>query len=227
MSRVSERRESRSSQRRNRGICHWVSSPSRPGVSTVSVLSTPSMRDRFLMRRVTSSSPNWQAATVITHRLLEGRDLIALDRSATVRLEAKRERLTALFLEARSMLASLGGLEQILRTIIEGDGNGVVYPVERLRLVATPAWLAQARCSPDRSTLHACIGLQSIDRRGRQFAASHSCLHQGAGDQSASLGATSTVGSGSDCRGDRSRDRRSRPDRPLYDVVFRDLTPYA
>jgi hypothetical protein len=76
-------------------------------------------------------------------RLLEGRDLVALDRSAAVGLEAKRERLAALHLEARSMLLSLGRLELLLTRIAEGDGNGVVYPIERLRLVATQGWLAQ------------------------------------------------------------------------------------
>lgn len=76
-------------------------------------------------------------------RLLEGRDLVALDRSATVRSEGTRERLQALLLESRSIVAALDKLIPYLTEIVNGDGNGVVYPPIRLRLVAVESWLAQ------------------------------------------------------------------------------------
>jgi hypothetical protein len=75
-------------------------------------------------------------------RLLEGRDLLALDRSATIRTESTRNLLLALLMETKRICASLNRLLPRLQAIVDGDGNGVVYPVERLRLVAIEAWLA-------------------------------------------------------------------------------------
>jgi hypothetical protein len=75
-------------------------------------------------------------------RLLEGRDLLALDRSAAVRAESTRNLLLALLMETRRLCVSLDRLMPRLQAIVDGDGNGVVYPVERLRLVAIEAWLA-------------------------------------------------------------------------------------
>ena len=74
-------------------------------------------------------------------RLLEGRDLLALDRSAAVRAEGTRNLLLALLMETRRISASLGRFLPRLQAIVDGDGNGVVYPVERLQLVAIEAWL--------------------------------------------------------------------------------------
>jgi hypothetical protein len=75
-------------------------------------------------------------------RLLEGRDLVALDRSATVRAESTRSLLLGLFMETRRIAATANRLLSRLQDILDGDGNNVVYPVERLRLVALEAWLA-------------------------------------------------------------------------------------
>jgi hypothetical protein len=75
-------------------------------------------------------------------KLLEGRDLLALDRSAAIRGESTRNVLVALLMETRRIAASLNRLQPRLQAIVDGDGNGVVYPVERLRLVAIEAWLA-------------------------------------------------------------------------------------
>lgn len=75
-------------------------------------------------------------------RLLEGRDLLALDRSAALRAEGARNLLLALLMETRRISTSLNRLRPQLQGIVDGDGNGVIYPVERLRLVATEAWLA-------------------------------------------------------------------------------------
>ena len=76
-------------------------------------------------------------------RLLEGRDLVALDRSAAVRSEGMRDLLAALLLEARHIAGSLNRLVPLLQAIVEGDGNNVVYPIGRLRLVAVSSWLAR------------------------------------------------------------------------------------
>jgi hypothetical protein len=45
-------------------------------------------------------------------------------------------------METRRLCVSLDRLLPRLQAIVDGDGNGVVYPVERLRLVAIEAWLA-------------------------------------------------------------------------------------
>jgi hypothetical protein len=74
-------------------------------------------------------------------RLLGGKDLLALDRSASVRAEGTRNLLLALLMETRRMSTSLTRLQPRLQAIIDGDGNNVVYPVERLRLIAVENWL--------------------------------------------------------------------------------------
>jgi hypothetical protein len=75
-------------------------------------------------------------------RLLEGRDVVALDRSAAVRVEWTRDRIAGLNYECRAIGAALSRLAPHLRKIIDGDGNGVLYPFERLQTVASAAWLA-------------------------------------------------------------------------------------
>lgn len=76
-------------------------------------------------------------------RLLEGRDLVALDRSAAIRTEGTREYLAGLFLETRRNAATLARVVPRLIEIRNGDGHNVVYPVERLRAVALSSWLAK------------------------------------------------------------------------------------
>ncbi len=74
-------------------------------------------------------------------KLLDGKDLLALDRSAAVRAESTRNLLLALLMEMRRTSATLSRLLPRLQAIIDGDGNNVVYPFERLRLVAVEVWL--------------------------------------------------------------------------------------
>jgi hypothetical protein len=76
-------------------------------------------------------------------RLLEARDLLALDRFATVRSEGTRERLQALLLEMRSIMETLQRVVPFLRSIVDGDGHNVTYPPLRLRLVSVESWLAE------------------------------------------------------------------------------------
>ncbi len=76
-------------------------------------------------------------------RLLDGRDLLALDRTYALMAEETRNVLVALQMETRRLASSLARLRPRLQGIVSGDGNGVVYPVERLRIVATEAWLAR------------------------------------------------------------------------------------
>ena len=75
-------------------------------------------------------------------RLLDGRDLVALDRSAAIRTEEARAQLVGMLNECRRISESLGRLRPSLEAIVQGDGNGVVYPFERLQLVAVASWIA-------------------------------------------------------------------------------------
>lgn len=74
-------------------------------------------------------------------RLLEGRDLLALDRSASIRGETTRSVLEGLYLEMRRAQTVDEFLRPFLTAIVESDGHGS-YPVVRLRLLAVEAWLA-------------------------------------------------------------------------------------
>jgi hypothetical protein len=76
-------------------------------------------------------------------RLLDGKELLDLDRSAAIRSENARDLLVALLLEARFNAGTVAILAPDLQAIVVGTGHGVVYPTARLRVVATAAWLAR------------------------------------------------------------------------------------
>lgn len=113
------------------GAKHWISSFYAVNAGTIS----DEARGLFFAKLCNRHGDNV--------RLLEGRDLVALDRSAAVRSEGTREYLAGLLLETRHNAAALGRLVPLLTAITSGDGNGVVYPIERLRLVALGSWLAR------------------------------------------------------------------------------------
>lgn len=85
-------------------------------------------------------------------RILEGRDLLALDRSASLRTDTARSGMFALLMETRRISATLTRLAPRFVDIVNGDGSNVVYPIERLRLVALEAWLAAPILAQDLPT---------------------------------------------------------------------------
>jgi hypothetical protein len=81
-------------------------------------------------------------------RLLDGKDLLDLDRSAAVRSESTRDLLSGVLLEARHNLAVLSSVHAPLQEIVNGSGHGVAYPAQRLRLIAMSAWLLRPLALP-------------------------------------------------------------------------------
>lgn len=76
-------------------------------------------------------------------RLLDGRALLDLDRTALARPEAGRETLWGILLEVRKNRDVLSQVLGPLAAIVKGEDQGVDYPTERLRIVALSAALAR------------------------------------------------------------------------------------
>lgn len=77
-------------------------------------------------------------------RILEGKDLLALDRFVVLsRNENVRDLLDGLLQECRFGLRVLEHIVPELNKIAQGDGNGVRYPRPRLRLNAIAAFLVR------------------------------------------------------------------------------------
>jgi hypothetical protein len=75
-------------------------------------------------------------------RLLEGKDLLALDRSAVLsRSESVRELLTGLLIEIAHNEKVINQVSPHLEKITQSDGNNVQYPPFRLRLNAVSSYL--------------------------------------------------------------------------------------
>jgi len=77
-------------------------------------------------------------------RLLDGKTLLALDRFAVIgRVESIRDTLLGLLHEFRFSVTALDASVPMLERIVNGDGNGVVYPSLRLRANAAAAYLVR------------------------------------------------------------------------------------
>lgn len=77
-------------------------------------------------------------------RLLEGRDLVSLDRSVMIsRVESARELLLGLLHEVVFNENVLAAIEPRLKSIAEGDGHHVAYPLQRVRHVALASYLVR------------------------------------------------------------------------------------
>lgn len=77
-------------------------------------------------------------------RVLDGKALLALDRFAVIsRSEDIRELLDGLLQEVRYASRALDHLVPLLEQIQQSDGNGVVYPMIRLRINAVSAFLVR------------------------------------------------------------------------------------
>ena len=75
-------------------------------------------------------------------RIIEGKDLLALDRFSVIsRSEAVRELLDGLLHECRFGLNVLEHIVPELKRIADSDGHNVVYPLLRLRVNAVAAFL--------------------------------------------------------------------------------------
>lgn len=75
-------------------------------------------------------------------RILEGKDLLALDRFVVIsRAENVRDLLEGLLHECRFGLSLLDHVVPELERIANGNGNGVVYPLPRLRVNAVASFL--------------------------------------------------------------------------------------